>query len=280
METKEKEQGIFIPMEIWRIKKMNLNEKLILSDIYNKSQLKDFKGYVKKIDTLVDETGINKLQIIKAFENLTKKGLIFSNVARKKQDGKIKTIVNYRTINYEALTKTEKFKIDDENKFFRKNKKGIFISYSDLWALNSWYISRQDDKKNYKKIQLENFVLFLILKRAMFFDEKTLLYLARFKKNELAEFTDIARQTIYNVIESLLKYKKNTLRKKEIRGAKLYKLKDFELDIFEEMLKNFIDPTYYQDYFDDIDLYLINSPFLNEINLNFRELNNITNLDE
>lgn len=280
METKEKEQGIFIPMEIWRIKKMNLNEKIILSDIYNKSQLKDFKGYVKKIDTLANETRINKLQIIKAFENLTKKGFIFSNVARKKQDGKIKTVINRRTINYEALAKAEKFKIDDENKFFRKNKKGIFVSYSDLWALNSWYISRQDDKKNYKKLQLENFILFLILKRVMFFDEKTLLYLARFKKNELAEFTDIARQTIYNIIESLLKNKKNTFRKKEIRGAKLYKLKDFEPDFFRGMLSDFIEPTYYQDYFDDIDLYLINNPFLNKINLDFGELNNITNLDE
>lgn len=279
METKEKEQGIFIPMEIWTIKKMNLNEKIILSDICNKSQLKDFKGYVKKIDTLANEIGINKLQVEKTLKNLTKKGLIYSKVVRKKQDGKIKTIVNYRAVNYEALVKAEKFKIDDENRFFKKNKKGIFINYIDLQALNSWYISRQDDKKNYKKLQLENFILFLILKRVMFFDEKTLLYLARFKKNELAEFTDIARQTIYNIIESLLKHKNNITRKKEIKGAKLYKLKDFELDIFEGMLREFIDPSYYENYFDDTDLYLINSPFLNEINLNFRELNNITNLD-
>lgn len=279
METKEKEQGIFIPMEIWTIKKMNLNEKIILSDICNKSQLKDFKGYVKKIDTLANENGINKLQVEKTLKNLTKKGLIYSKVVRKKQDGKIKTIVNYRAVNYEALVKAEKFKIDDENRFFKKNKKGIFINYIDLQALNSWYISRQDDKKNYKKLQLENFILFLILKRVMFFDEKTLLYLARFKKNELAEFTDIARQTIYNIIESLLKHKNNITRKKEIKGAKLYKLKDFELDIFEGMLREFIDPSYYENYFDDTDLYLINSPFLNEINLNFRELNNITNLD-
>ena len=34
----EKIKGIFIPLEIWNIKNLNINEKLILSDIYNKEK--------------------------------------------------------------------------------------------------------------------------------------------------------------------------------------------------------------------------------------------------
>ena len=49
MNSNEKTKGIFIPFDIWTIKNLNINEKLILSDIYiTNLKIKILKDIIKK----------------------------------------------------------------------------------------------------------------------------------------------------------------------------------------------------------------------------------------
>lgn len=276
METKEKIQGIFIDYKIWTILNLSFNEKLILSDIYKKSQLNDFKGYIKKTETLAEETGINKNNIDEALKNLREKGYITSNTIRKKYNGQIKTVINYRNIKFEALNNAERFQINEDNKFYSKNKEGIFISFRDLQAINSWSRSRKKDSKiSYKKIQLENLILFFILQRSSFYDDLMYCYLARFKKLELSEFLGISRQSIYGFIEMLLSERSFNLNNngdaKTVKGNKLYKIRDLGVkkifNLLEELEEINIEHI---DYMSNDDfLYIINTEFLKSLNLDF-----------
>lgn len=276
METKEKIQGIFIDYKIWTILNLSFNEKLILSDIYKKNQLNDFKGYIKKPETLAEETGINKNNIDKALKNLREKGYITSNTIRKKYNGQIKTVINYRNIKFEALNNAERFQINEDNKFYSKNKEGIFISFRDLQAINSWSRSRKKDSKiSYKKIQLENLILFFILQRSSFYDDLMYCYLARFKKLELSEFLGISRQSIYGFIEMLLSERSFNLNNngdaKTVKGNKLYKIRDLGVkkifNLLEELEEINIEHI---DYMSNDDfLYIINTEFLKSLNLDF-----------
>lgn len=283
METKEKIQGIFIDYKIWTTLNLSFNEKLVLSDIYKKSQLNDFKGYIKKPETLAEETGINKNNIDKALKNLKGKGYITSNTIRKKYNGQIKTVINYRGIDIDVLNNAKRFEINEENKFYIKNKEGIFISFRDLQAINSWSRNRKKDSKiSYKKIQLENLILFFILQRSSFYDNSIYCYLARFKKLELSEFLGISRQSIYSFIEMLLSERSFNLNNngdtKTVKGNKLYKIRDLGAKKIFNLLEELEDINIeHINYISDDDfLYIINTEFLTSLNLDFNIFNEIS----
>ncbi len=127
MEINEENQGIFIDYKIWTIDNLNLNEKIILADIHNKSKLKGYKGYIKKTNTISEEIGIQESNVIEAFKTLSKKGYINNSPVRKLNKGVVKTLINYRNINKELFKKAERFEIDEENSFYKKNNQGILI---------------------------------------------------------------------------------------------------------------------------------------------------------
>ena len=70
----EKIKGIFIPLEIWSIKNLNINEKLVLSDIYNKEKQSEKKEYNTKAETLTEILSINSDTVKDIFNTLQKKG--------------------------------------------------------------------------------------------------------------------------------------------------------------------------------------------------------------
>ena len=132
MDSNEKTKGIFIPFDIWTIKNLNINEKLILSDIYNKSKNKDFKGYNKKANTIVIDLNINEFIAKDIFNSLQKKGYIKSNVEVHRNQGSFKRSLPYREIIQENFQSAKRFKIPDDNIFLRNGEKGIFLSKDDI----------------------------------------------------------------------------------------------------------------------------------------------------
>lgn len=220
MEDK-KEQGIFIPFEIWTIKNLNINEKLILSDIYNKETYSGKKEYNTKAETLVNILFLDIFAINNIFNNLQKKGYIKSNPERfTDMKGRFKTGLPRRYINYDNLKDTERFIIPKDNIFLRNGENGIYFYKSDLFFLNDWSITKTN-KENEKikfraKTTNKHLILFLIIKKISFFPGKLHNNLfARFNIKDIVDFTGMTRQTIGVYLKDLTDI--NPYNKKPIR---------------------------------------------------------------
>lgn len=195
----EKEQGIYIPIKIWTIKVLNLNEKLVLSDIYNKSLREEFNGYNKKIETLSKELSKSKEYIDNILKDLQRKGFIFSNPLRDRNNGRFKTILSKREINWDNFYNAERYVIPEENKFYKNSKEGCYFSFEDIKIINTWYRSNQN-KKAYCVLREKLLILFLIIKKVGFIHDNNPMKIpeiyARFTIQELAEYMGKTRQTI------------------------------------------------------------------------------------
>ena len=201
MEDK-KEQGIFIPFEIWTIKNLNINEKLVLSDIYNKEIHSGKNEYNTKAETLENILFLDIFTINNIFNKLQKKGYIKSNPERFTDGkGRFKTGLSRRHTNHENLKNAERFIIPENNIFLRNGENGIYFNIHDLNFLNGW--SKTRTNKDNEKIKLrakitnKHLILFLIIKKIAFFHGELYNNLfARFNIKDIVEFTGMVRQTI------------------------------------------------------------------------------------
>lgn len=265
------EKGIFIIFSIWTIKNLNINEKIILSDIYNKSQLKKFKGYTKKINVLSNELNLKESTIKEIFKKLIREKLITRKPLNKKNSkGQIKTLLVYRYINYKELEKAERFIISKENYFYKKSQKGIFISYEEIRKINNWNMLER-----YKKSQTLFFILFILIKKKSFMIDNYNFYFLRFSINELSEFLGMTRQTISKYIKSLCIIQNYN----SIKSCLLFKIADIENYKEIEFMNNIHISTYdlldisksikENEVIDITSLYLINKELLELLNLDF-----------
>lgn len=192
---KNKQQGIYIPMDIWRIKGLNLNEKLVLSDMINKSGLDNYKYYNKKNATLAKELGITEERAADTFKSLQKKGYITSTPLRKRREGRFATVLSRRDINREKIAAAPRFTIPEDNIFYCESKIGCYFDLEDIQTINGWSI-----RKRYAMAGTKYLILFLIIKKIAFINhmnemrDNITLY-ARFTIKELAEFMGISRYT-------------------------------------------------------------------------------------
>ena len=200
MEDK-KEQGIFIPFDIWTIKDLNINEKLILSDIHNKELYSERKEYNVKAETLEDILYLDIFTIKNIFNSLQKKGYIASNSEIYRNQGRFKKGLPRRYIKQDNFLNAKRFIIPEDNIFLRNGENGIFFNNNDLYFLNAW--SRTIENFDNKKIKLrakttnKHLILFLIIKKISFFHGETYKNLfARFTIKDIVEFTGIGRKTI------------------------------------------------------------------------------------
>ena len=200
MEDK-KEQGIFIPFEIWTIKNLNINEKLVLSDIHNKEISSGKNEYNTKAETLSEILFLNTYMIKIIFDNLQKKGYVSSNPEVYRNQGRFKKGIPRRYTNHENLRKAERFIIPENNIFLRNGENGIYFNIHDLNFLNGW--SKTKTNKDNEKIKLrakitnKHLILFLIIKKIAFFHGELYNNLfARFNIKDIVEFTGMVRQTI------------------------------------------------------------------------------------
>lgn len=200
MEDK-KEQGIFIPFDIWTIKDLNINEKLILSDIHNKELYSERKEYNVKAETLKDILYLDIFTIKNIFNSLQKKGYIASNSEIYRNQGKFKKGLPRRYIKQDNFLNAKRFIIPNDNIFLRNGENGIFFNNNDLYFLNAW--SRTIENFDNEKIKLrakttnKHLILFLIIKKISFFHGETYKNIfARFTIKDIVEFTGIGRKTI------------------------------------------------------------------------------------
>lgn len=239
-----KEQGIYVLMKIWTIKNLNLNEKLILSDIYNKSLLKDYKGYNKKAFTLSQELGIKENTVLNILKSLQKKEYIFCTPLRKRTEGRFSTILSQRDINISNINKAEKYSIPENNIFYRNSKEGCYFSYDDIRIINSWSTNGK-----YAVVRLKLLIVFIIIKKIAFIhktgtEENIELY-ARFTLQDISDFLGISRYTIGKYINGYKNEKngitglteKQSFNKTPLRI--LYQLGDKEM--YQELVEEIID---------------------------------------
>ena len=229
MEDK-KEQGIFIPFEIWTIENLNINEKIVLSDIHNKEISSGKNEYNTKAETLSETLFLSEYMIKIIFDNLQKKGYISSNPEVYRNQGRFKKGIPRRYIKHENLKNAEKFMTPENNIFLRDGENGIYFNIHDLNFLNGW--SKTKTNKDNEKIKLrakitnKHLILFLIIKKISFFHGELYNNLfARFKIKDLVEFTGMVQQTISPYIKDLTKM--DAYSQKKIRF--LYKLSDIEV---------------------------------------------------
>lgn len=242
-----KEQGIFIPFDIWTIKNLNINEKLVLSDIYNKELHSGKTEYNTKAETLENILLLDIFTINNIFNTLQKKRYIKSNPERfTDRKGRFKTGISRRYINYENFKNAERFIIPENNIFLRNGEKGVFFNDHDLYFLNAW--SRTTENLDNEKIKLrakttnKHLIMILIIRKISFFHEKSECFFARFSIKDLVEFTGITRQTIslyIKILTSLDSYKQKRIRF-------LYKLSAKER--YKELVHKFGDVYILQDF--------------------------------
>ena len=243
-----KEQGIFIPFEIWTIKNLNINEKLVLSDIYNKEIHSGRTEYNAKAETLSEILSLNTYMIKIIFENLKRKKYISCNPERFTDGkGRFKTGISRRYINYENFKNAERFIIPENNIFLRNGEKGIYFNIHDLDFLNAWSKTKTNEEnekiKLRAKITNKHLILFLIIKKIAFFHGELYNNLfARFNIKNIVEFTGMVRQTIGPYIKALTE--KDLYNKKQIRF--LYDLS--KEHIYNELFNKLEDTTVLTDY--------------------------------
>lgn len=243
MDSNEKTKGIFIPFDIWTIKNLNINEKLILSDIYNKSKNKDFKGYNKKAITIVMDLNIKGSTAKDIFNSLQKKGYIKSNVEVHRNQGSFKRSLPYREIIQENFEKTKRFKIPDDNIFLRNGEKGIFLSKDDIYILNGWKTEKKD-KTFYNDVRTRFLILILIIRKIAFLKDCYIydLLFARFTIKDISEFTGMTRQ-------SISKYIKELTEKRNYKNENIRILCDLSnKEVYQEVFNNFGDTCIMTDY--------------------------------
>lgn len=220
MEDK-KEQGIFIPFDIWTVKNLNINEKLVLSDIYNKEIHSGKREYNTKAETLENILFLDIFTINNIFNNLQKKRYIKSNPERFTDGkGRFKTGISRRYINHENLRSAKRFIIPENNIFLRNGEKGIFFNVYDLIFLNHWGITVETKEKEKIKLRAKttnkHLILFLIIKKISFFHGELHNNLfARFNIKDIVDFTGIGRKTIGIYIKALTE--NDLYNKKQIR---------------------------------------------------------------
>lgn len=184
---KEK-KGIFIPFSIWTIKNLNINEKLILSDIYNKSQLEKLSVYIKKSETLQKETGLNQKEIDEIFKSLKAKGYIENNPVINRFKGQFKTVLSQRTLQKDNFDNADRFIIPENNSLFESGVYGCFFSFENIKWLNSMKLG---DRKH--KIMTMFLILYILIRRVMCYDTLGNSF-SRFSIKEIAEFMGMSRQ--------------------------------------------------------------------------------------
>ncbi len=216
MDSNDKTKGIFIPFDIWTIKNLNINEKLILSDIYNKSEKNDFKGYNKKAITIVMDLNIKESTAKDIFNSLQKKGYIKSNVEVHRNQGSFKRSLPRREIIKENFQNAKRFKIPDDNIFLRNGEKGIFLSTNDIYILNNWR-TEKENKTLYNDIRTRFLILILIIRKIAFIKDCYIcdLLFARFTIKDISEFTGMTRQSVSKYIKELTEkrtYNNETIR--------------------------------------------------------------------
>lgn len=243
----EKIKGIFIPLEIWSIKNLNINEKLVLSDIYNKEKQSEKKEYNTKAETLTEILSINSDTVKDIFNTLQKKGYILSNPEVHRNQGNFKKSISRRHIIQDNFLNAVRFKIPDDNIFLRNGEKGVFFNLQDIFFLNSWkYSKNRKAKKEDKEINLtsklrnKHLILILIIRKIAFFHNNNLF--ARFKIKDISDFTGMTRQSIKTYLEILTS--KDLYRQTEIRF--LYKLSDIEA--YNELFNKLKDSPILTDY--------------------------------
>lgn len=243
-----KEQGIFIPFDIWTIKNLNINEKLVLSDIYNKELHSGKTEYNTKAETLENILLLDIFTINNIFNTLQKKRYIKSNPERfTDRKGRFKTGISRRYINYENFKNAERFIIPENNIFLRNGEKGVFFNDHDLYFLNAWSKTKTNEEnekiKLRAKITNKHLILFLIIKKIAFFHGELYNNLfARFNIKDIVEFTGMVRQTIGPYIKALTE--KDLYNKKQIRF--LYDLS--KEHIYNELFNKLEDTTVLTDY--------------------------------
>lgn len=245
MEDK-KEQGIFIPFDIWTIKDLNINEKLVLSDIHNKELHSEKKEYNIKAETLSYILHLDIFTIKNIFNSLQKKGYIASNPEVYRNQGQYKKTIARRHIKQDNFLNAKRFIIPEGNIFLRNGEKGVFFNDHDLYFLNAW--SRTIENFDNDKIKLrskttnKHLIMILIIRKISFFHEKSECFFARFSIKDLVEFTGMTRQTIslyIKILTSLDSYKQKRIRF-------LYKLSDKER--YTELVHNLGDMYILQDF--------------------------------
>lgn len=190
---KEK-KGIFIPFTIWTIKNLNINEKLILSDISNKAQLENFSGYTKRNETLQKELGLNDKEINEIFKSLKKKGYIENNPIRNRFKGQFKTVLSQRILQENNINNAERFVIPENNSLFESGIYGCFFSFEHIKWLNSW---KEGDRKH--KLLTKFLLLHILIQKVVCIDTSGNLF-SRFTIKELLEFTGLSRQAVARYI--------------------------------------------------------------------------------
>lgn len=207
----ENKKGIYIPIEIWTIKNLNINEKLILSDIYQKRKLESFTGYNKKTLTLFEELGIFENQVKKVFESLQAKGFIFTTPTYLRAKGEIKKVLANRDINTETLKNANRFIIPNDNIFYKNSQKGVFITFEDIIKINSYGYTKQEKRYN-AKTRDRNLLIYLIITKISFYRDNysnvgVTPLLARFKIKDLSEFMGLSYKTVFEYVKYLTEYK-------------------------------------------------------------------------
>ncbi len=247
MEDK-KEQGIFIPFDIWTIKNLNINEKLVLSDIYNKEIHSGRTEYNTKAETLKNILLLDIHTINNIFNNLNKKGYIESNPEKfKNKKGRFKTGKPRRYINHDNLKNAKRFTIPENNIFLRNGENGIYFNIHDLYFLNGWSkIKTNEENEKIKlraKITNKHLILFLIIKKIAFFHGELYNNLfARFNIKDIVDFTGIGRKTIGIYIKDFTEI--GSYNQKRIRL--LYDLS--KEHIYNELFNKLEDTTILTDY--------------------------------
>lgn len=243
----EKIKGIFIPLEIWSIKNLNINEKLVLSDIYNKEKQSEKKEYNTKAETLKEFLKIDIFTARNIFNKLQSKGYITSNSEIYRNQGAYKKTIARRYILKDNFLNAVRFRIPDDNIFLRNGEKGIFFNLQDIFFLNSWNCSGERKlKEENKQIKLssktrnKHLILILIIRKISFFHNNNLF--ARFKIKDIVEFTGIERKTTAEYIKILTN--KDLYGQTEIRF--LYKLSDIEA--YNELFNKLKDTPILTDY--------------------------------
>lgn len=190
---KEK-KGIFIPFTIWTIKNLNINEKLILSDIYNKSQLENFSGYTKRNETLQKEMGLSEKEINEIFKSLKRKGYIENNPIRNRFKGQFKTVLSQRNLQQNNINNADRFIIPENNVLFENGIYGCFFSFDQIKWLNSF---KKGDRKH--KALTKFLMLHILIQKVMCIDISGNAF-SRFTIKEVSEFTGQSRQAVARYI--------------------------------------------------------------------------------
>ena len=243
-----KEQGIFIPFDIWTIKNLNINEKLVLSDIYNKELYSGKREYNTKSETLKDVLYLDIFTINNIFNSLQKKDYVLSNPEKFKDGkGRFKTGKPRRYINHDNLKNAKRFIIPENNIFLRNGEKGIYFNINDLYFLNAWSktkVNKENEKVKFKaKIINKHLILFLIIKKISFFHGELYNNLfVRFNIKDIVEFTGIGRKTVSLYIKALTEI--DSYNQKRIRF--LYDLS--KEHIYNELYNRLEDTTVLTDY--------------------------------